>query len=69
MMTINDFVHKHNLKKRSIKTKIYQVLSTLLLSAIGIHLRDGPFSNDRVIVNLHPSKGTHRVAYVNENYF
>ena len=36
---------------------------------IGIYLRDGPFSNDIGIVFLHPSKGTHWVCYIKENYF
>ena len=35
----------------------------------GSYLRDGTFSNDIGIVNLHPSKGTHWVFYTNENYF
>ena len=39
------------------------------LSDVGIYLRDGPFSTDFGIVNLHPSKGTHWVSYLNENYF
>ena len=36
---------------------------------MGINLRDGPFSSDIGLVNLHPSKGTHWVCYINENYF
>ena len=69
-MTINDFAHKHNLKNKAASNmKIYQVLSSLLLSDAGIYLRDGPFSNDIGIVSLHPSKGTHWVAYINESYF
>ena len=32
-------------------------------------IRDGPFKSDIGIVNLHPSKGTHWVCYINENYF
>ena len=38
-------------------------------SKVGICLRDGSFSSDIGIVNLHPSKGTHWVCYLNENYF
>ena len=34
-----------------------------------IYLRDGSFSTDIGIVNLHPSKGTLWVCYINENYF
>ena len=36
---------------------------------VGIFLRDGPFSSDIGIVNLHPSKGTHWVCFIIENYF
>ena len=34
-----------------------------------IYLKDGPFKSDIGIVNLHPSKGTHCVLYINGNYF
>ena len=36
---------------------------------VGIYLRDGPFSTDIGIVNLHPSKGTHWVLYSKDCYF
>ena len=71
MMTFNDFVHKHNLKnKATIILKLYEVLKKIGLDTkVGIFLKDGPFSSDIGIVNLHPSKGTHFVTYKNENYF
>ena len=70
MMTFNDFVRKYNLKnKAKSNVIIYQVLSSLGLSDVGIYLRDGPFLTGIGIVNLHPSKGTHWVIYINENYF
>ena len=63
MITINDLVHKHKLKNKTTSImKIFEVLSSLPLSDVGIYLRDGPFPNDIRIVNLHPSKGT---DYVN----
>ena len=69
-MTFNDFIKKHNLKnKPTSNIKIQQVLSFLSLNDIGIYLRDGLFKSDIGIVNLHPSKGTHWVCYINENYF
>ena len=49
--------------------KIQQVLSSLSSKDVGIFLRDGPFSSNIGIVNLHPFKGTHWVCYINENYF
>ena len=39
------------------------------LNNVGIYLRDGPFKSDIGFLNLHPSKGTHWVCYINENYF
>ena len=38
--------------------KIQQVLGSIGLDNVGIYLRDGPFSSEIGIVNLHPSKGT-----------
>ena len=70
MMTINDFIKKHNLKNKATSNiKIQQVLNSIGLNSVGIYFRDGPFSSDIGIVNLHPSKGTHWVTYINENYF
>ena len=39
------------------------------LNDVGIYILDGPFSTDIGIVNLHPSKGSHWVFYIYENYF
>ena len=69
MLTFNDFIHKHNLKNKATSNiKIQHVLSSLCLDDVGIYLRDGPFSSDIGIVNLHPSKGTHWFCYINEKY-
>ena len=69
-MTFNDFVHKYELtNKATSNKKIYQVLSALHLSDVEIYLRDGSFSSDIGIVNLHPSKGTHWVCFIDETYF
>ena len=71
MVTFNDFVHKYNLKNKATSNiKIYEVLKKIGLERkVEVYLRDGPFSSDNGIVNLHPSKGTHWVCYINENYF
>ena len=70
MITFNDFVHKHNLKNKATSNiKIQKVLTSVGLDNVNIYLRDGPFSSDIGIVNLHPSLGTHWVCYINENYF
>ena len=69
MISFNDFIKKYNLKNKATSNiKIQQILLSLGLRDVGIYLRDGPFSNDIGIVNLHPSKGTHWVLYINENY-
>ena len=69
-MTFNEFIEKYKLKhKATSNLKIQQVLSSLSLNDIEIYLRDGPFKSDIGIVNLHPSKGTHWVCYINESYF
>ena len=68
MMSFNDFVQKYKLKKAASKIKIQQVLGSIGLDYVGIYLRDGLFSSDIGIVNLHPSKGTHWVCYIHENF-
>ena len=70
MMLFNDFVQKYNLKnKATSNVRIQKVLTSIGLDNVNIYLRDGPFSSDIGIVNLHPSKGTHWVCYIKENYF
>ena len=67
-MTFNDFVHKYTLKtKATSNLKIQQVLFSIGLDNVVIHVRDGPFLSGKGIVNSHPSKGKHWVAYTNEN--
>ena len=69
-MSFDEFIKKHNLKnKASSNIKIQQVLNSIGLRNVGLFLRDGPFESDIGIINLHPSKGTHWVCYINENYF
>ena len=70
MMTFNDFIQKHNLKNKATSNiKIQQVLDSIGLNNVGIYLRDGAFKFDIGIVNLHPSRRTHWVTYINQNYF
>ena len=66
----NDFVKNFDLKNKATSNKkIQKVLSSIGLDNVNIYLRNGPFSSDIGIVNLHPSKGTHWVCYINQNYF
>ena len=70
MITFNEFIKKYNLKNKATSNiKIQQVLDSIGLSNVGIYLRDEAFQFDIGIVNLHPSKGTHWVCYINENYY
>ena len=70
MMSFNDFIKNCKLKNKATSNiKIKQILSSLFLNDVGIYLRDGPFSSDIRIVNIHPSKGTHWICSINENYF
>ena len=71
MMTFNDFIHKHNLKNKTTSNKkIYEVLKKMGLdSKVGIYLRDGDFSTNYGIVNLHPSRGTQWVCFIKDFYF
>ena len=64
-----EFIHNYKFKNEATSNmKNYHVLSSIGLDIVGIYLRDGPFSSDVEIVNLHPSKGKHWVAYINENF-
>ena len=50
--------------------KIYEVLKKMGLdSKVGFYLRDGDFSTNYGVVNLHPSRGTHWVCYIKDCYF
>ena len=70
ILTFNEFIKKHDLRNKATSNiTIQQVLSSLSLNDVGIYLRDGPFEFDIGIVNLHSSRGTHWVNYINENYF
>ena len=68
MIPFKDLIHKNKLKnKATSNTKIRQAFSSLSLNDVGIHLREEPFSSDIGTVNLHPSKGTQWVVYI-ENF-
>ena len=55
--------------KATSNIKIQEVLSSLSLDDVEIYLRDDPFKSDIGIVSLYPTKGTHWVFHLNENYF
>ena len=71
MLSFNDFFQNHNLKNKATShLNLYKVLKKVGLdSKKDIYLRDGPFSSGIGIVNLHHSRGTHWVCYINEICF
>ena len=70
LKSINGFFREHDLKNKATSNiKIQKILTSIGLDNVGIYLKDGLFSSDIRIVNLHPLKGTHWVCYINENYF
>ena len=71
IVNFNDLIKKYNLKKRATSnTKIYEVLKKMALdSKVGIYSRDGDFSTNYGVVNLHPSRGTHWVCDNKDCYF
>ena len=71
MITFNEFIKKYNLKNKATSNiKLYEVLKNIRLDTkVGIYLRDGLFSTDIGILNLHPSRGSHWVLYIKDCYF
>ena len=64
MITFEDFIHKYDSKNKA--TSDIRIQS--VCKDVDIYLKDGPFKADIGIVNLHQTKGTHWVAYINQNY-
>ena len=64
-MAFNEFIKKYNLKNKATSNiKIQQVLNSIGLNNVNFYLRDGPFSSDIGIVDLHPSRGSHWICYI-----
>ena len=69
IMTSNDFVQTYNLKnKETSNERIQRDLFSIGLDNINSYLTDRTFSSDIGIVNIHLSKGTHWVAFINQSY-
>ena len=69
-MSFIDFIQKYTLKSRDTSNiKLYQILCPIGLNIDSICLREGPFDSDIGIVILHPTKETHWIVDINENYF
>ena len=74
-LSFKEFVEKYRLKNEATSiVKIKEILNMLRASrelgaashtACGIYMRDDKFTTTSGIVNLHPTKGTHWVMFVN----
>ena len=70
MMVFNEFIKEYKLRNKATSNlKIQKVLTSIGLDNANIYLREGSFSSDIGIVNLHPSLGKHWVVYTDENFF
>ena len=69
-LSFKEFVEKYGLRNEATSNvKIKEILDILKLNSTGIYMRDDKFTTPSGIVNLHPTKGTHCVMFVNEYYF
>ena len=69
-LLFKEFVEKYGLKNEATSNvQIKEILDILKLNSTGIYMRDDKFTTPSGIVNLHPTKGTHWVMFVNEYYF
>ena len=69
-LSFKDFVGKYGLKNEAtFNVKMKEILDILKLNSTGIYMRDDKFTTTSGIFNLHPTKGTHWVMFVNEFYF
>ena len=68
-LSFKEFVEKYGLKNEATSNvKIKEILNELKIPC-GIYMRDDKFTTDSGIVNLHPTKGTYWVMFINEHYF
>ena len=69
VLTFKEFIREFNLKNKATSNiEIQNVLERMKLKC-GIYMRDDKFTTPIGIVNLHPTKGTHWVLYINQFYF
>ena len=65
-LSFKDLVKKHGLKNEATSNiEIQEILDILKLNSTGIYMRDDKFYTKSGIVNLHPTKRTHWVMFIN----
>ena len=68
-LSFKEFVNKYGLKNEATSNVEIKEILKLMNTSCGIYMRDDKFTTTAGIVNLHPTKGTHWVMFVNEFYF
>ena len=68
-LSFKEFVNKYGLKNEANSNVEIKEILKLMNTSCGIYMRDDKFITTSGIVNLHPTKGTHWVMFVNEFYF
>ena len=68
-LSFKEFVGKHGFKNEATSNVEIKEILKLMNTSCGIYMRDDKFITTSGIVNLHPTKGTHWVMFINEYYF
>ena len=68
-LSFEEFVDKYGLKNEATSDIKIQEIPNEIIIPCGLYLRDDKFTTPSGLVNLHPTKGTHWVMFVNEFYF
>ena len=68
-LSFKEFVNKYGLKNEATSNVEIKEILKLMNTSCGIYMRDDKFTTTSGIVNLHPTKGTHWVMFINEYYF
>ena len=68
-LSFKEFGNKYGLKNEATSNVEIKEILKLMNTSCGIYMRDDEFMTTIGIVNLHPTKGTHWVMFVNDFYF
>ena len=68
-LSFKEFVNKYGLKNEATSNVEIKEILKLMNTSCGLYMRDDKFITTSRIVNLHPTKGTHWVMFVNEFIF
>ena len=68
-LSFKEFVNKYGLKNEATSNVEIKEILKLMNTSCGIYMRDDKLITTSGIVNLHPTKETHWVMFINEFYF